>query len=90
MKIVMLWHGGMGYAHPDEDDGEEFSSLEEAKFEFARRVWNAYYPGVEPIPPEEGGPEAQVYPGTLEDWCPANGPDRTIKFGPRGGVVVTR
>lgn len=36
--------------------------------------------------PENGGPEGHIYFGTLETWCPANGADRVISFGPRGGV----
>ena len=87
-KVVMVWYGGLNYASPEEDDGEEFSSLSAARRAFAARADNPYYPCVEEDPPEDGGPEGHIYFGTLQDGCPANGPDRILSFGPRGGVRV--
>lgn len=86
-KVVMVWYGGREYGHPEEEDGEEFSSLSAAKRAFAARTsWDHYYPNVEECPPEEGGPEGYIYFGTLQSWCPANGADRVLSFGPRGGI----
>ena len=87
-KVVMVWYGGLNFARPDEDDGEEFSSLSAAKRAFAARADNPYYPNVEEETPEEGGPEGHIYFGSLETWCPANGADRVLSFGPRGGVRI--
>ena len=89
MKVVMVWYGGREYARPEEDDGEEFSSLSAAKRAFAARAdYDPYYPCVEEDTPDNGGPEGYIYFGSLEDWCPANGADRVLSFGPRGGVRV--
>lgn len=84
-KVVMVWYGGLNFARPDEDDGEEFSSLSAAKRAFAARTsWLL----VEEDTPDNGGPEGHIYFGSLKDWCPANGADRVLSFGPRGGVRI--
>ena len=88
-KVVMVWYGGLNYARPEEDDGEEFPSLSAAKRAFAARAdYDPYYPCVSEDTPENGGPEGHIYFGSLKDWCPANGADRVLSFGPRGGVRV--
>lgn len=84
-KVVMVWYGGINFARPEEDDGEEFPSLSAAKRAFAARAdHDPYYPNVD----ENCGPEGHIYFGTLETWCPANGADRVLSFGPRGGVRI--
>lgn len=85
MKVVMVWYGGINFARPEEDDGEEFSSLIAAKRAFAAR---ASWLLVEEDTPDNGGPEGHIYFGSLKDWCPANGADRVLSFGPRGGVRI--
>jgi hypothetical protein len=80
MKVCWLWHGGPNYALPYPDDKPEvFASLKEAKEEFASRVDDDYYPGMEePIAWVFKGEEAGEYP----DWV--------LQLGPRGGVKVER
>lgn len=82
MKVVMVWYGGINFDRPDEDGGEEFSSLSAAKARFANWLL------VEEDTPDNGGPEGHIYFGSLKDWCPANGADRVLSFGPRGGVRI--
>lgn len=68
-KVVMVWYGGLNYACPEEDDGEEFPSLAAAKRAFAARTsggdYYNFYPTVEEDTPENGGPEGHIYFGTL-------------------------
>lgn len=95
MKCWILWHGGSSYAHGYvETDAEVFESISELKRAFDARAdsWNTYYPGVDRVPAEDGGPSAYVFFYDPND--PSNGPgdpypDRVIEFGPRGGVRVT-
>jgi len=81
MRVTMLWHGGSNYAVPTEDDGETFASLKDAKAAFWRRAdFDPRFPCVE-------NSEAWIYfGGTVHD----NGPDRILRIGTRGGVVVER
>ncbi len=79
MKVVMVGYGGMNFARPD---GEEFPSLAAAKRVFAECT-NVM---VDKRPFEDGGPERHIYFGTLETWCPANGADVILSFGPGGGA----
>jgi hypothetical protein len=95
MKVTMFWHGGPGYSVFDVHnprDAEMFGSLADAKRAFASRVWDNYYPCVEEAQPDDGGPEAWLFLGASNKH-PIIGheyPDRIMRFGRRGGVVVER
>lgn len=80
MIVTMLWHGGSSYAVPTDEDAERFASLKEAKEEFWRRAdYDPYYPCVE-------NPEAWIFIGrTVGEY-----PDRIMRLGKRGAVVVER
>ena len=80
MKVTMLWFGGSNYATPDENDAEQFRTLQAAKDAFWRRAdFDPYYPCVE-------SPEAQIFLGdAVTDY-----PDYLMTMGPRGGVRVER
>lgn len=89
MKVFMLWHGGSGYAPPDQfvrEHIEEFDTVGEAIEAFRSRAdFDPYYPCVEALPAEEGGASAWL----CFDDPYENGdlyPDRILEFGPRGGV----
>jgi hypothetical protein len=87
MRVFWLWHGGSSYAAPDGDDVEEFPSLAAAADEFRRRTQEVFYPVVDRLPPEAGGPTALVYfePPSTHDY-----PARLMTFGPKGGLRVGR
>lgn len=82
MKVHCLWYGGCNYAAPRLEDLETFDSLTQAKRVFDGRMTNAS--GQFPCVDESA--EMHVYFGEYTE----NGPDRIIKFGPRGGLVVER
>jgi hypothetical protein len=91
----MFWHGGLNYAMFDVHNprnAEVFDSLEDAKRTFAQRPWMAgYFPCVYEAPPTNG-PSAWLYLGASKEH-PIIGreyPDRIMRFGKRGGVVVER
>ena len=93
MKCYAQWFGGSSYAAPEADDYELFDSLGEAKREFERRAdpWETYYPCVDDVPADDGGPIMLVWFGEPEGMYPCDcPPDREITFGPRGGVVSNR
>lgn len=81
MTCVCLWYGGYSYAAPSQDDVEVFSSLRQAAEVFDAREHNrdGRTPCVE-------GSEMHVYFGEYTE----NGPDRIIRRGPRGGLVIER
>jgi hypothetical protein len=96
MKVTMFWHGGSSYAAPDTHsarDAEVFDSIAAARRSFAARAdHDPYYPCVNDDDPQDGGPEATLYFGKPADH-PIIGqdyPDRIVRFGPRGGVIVER
>ena len=91
MKVTMFWSGGSNYAGFDtssERDAENFDSLAAAKRAFSARTNDSYYPCVEDDVPEDGGPEAWIFIG--ENVLGQDCPDRVLRFGPRGGVIVER
>lgn len=96
MECVMLWHGGASYASFDaERDGEHFPSIAAAMRAFERRQWDSYYPCVYSDTPENGGPEAWLIFANERTWATIKGsgdlyPDRTLAFGPRGGIRMER
>ena len=94
MKVTMYWHGGSSYGAPDThsaSDAEVFASLESARRSFAARAdHDPYYPCVEDCAPDEGGPEAWLFFGNAHPVVGEEYPDRTMRFGPRGGVIVER
>lgn len=79
-----LWFGGSSYALPDPShDLEQFNSLKDAVSTFESRAdHDHYYPCV-----DKDTSEMHVYFGTTYH---ENGPDRIIRFGPKGGVKVER
>jgi hypothetical protein len=83
MKVQALWYGGSNYALPTQDDIEEFASIAAAKRVFEHRAGNTdrYYPCV-----EESQTEMHLY---FHEYT-ENGPDRILKIGPRGGIVMER
>ena len=86
MKVHGLWYGGSNYSAPDGHDPrdwEAFDSLQEAKDTFWRRAdHDPFRPCV-----DEETTELHVY---FSPEYHENGPDRIIKFGPRGGVLLER
>lgn len=93
MKCTMFWNGGSSYAcfdTSDPKDAEVFDSLEQAKQAFAARTDDSYYPCVDECEPEDGGPEAWIFFGDSHPVLGGDYPDRVMRFGPRGGVVVER
>ena len=90
-KVTMFWHGGSSYACFDTNskrDAEQFDSLAAAKRAFASRPNDSYYPCVDEVSPDEGGPEAWIFIGANvlgQDY-----PDFILSFGKRGGVVCSR
>jgi len=90
MTIYMIWFGGSSYAFPDlETDVECFGSIKAARSAFEERIHSSFFPCVSQALPEEGGPEAWLYFGDPRKQRDPY-PDRTLSFGPRGGVVVGR
>jgi hypothetical protein len=88
-RVWMFWHGGASYAPPGTDDAEEFDSIAEAVKSFDRRRLDSYYPCVSDETPEDGGPEGHLFfqdPTEHADLYP----DRIVRYGPRGGLVVER
>jgi hypothetical protein len=83
MHVTCLWYGGSNYSAPDPDrDLERFDTLNDAKAAFWRRAdFDPQYPCV-----DEDRCEMHVYLGEYT----GNGPDRIIKMGRRGGVIVER
>jgi hypothetical protein len=83
MKVQALWCGGSNYAAPTQDDIEEFHSLKAAKDTFWRRAENCdrSTPCV-----QQDQTEMHIYFGEYSE----NGPDRIIRYGKRGGIVVER
>lgn len=94
MKCFMLWFGGASYGSGTiEDDLESFDSIQDAALAFDCRAnsWETYYPCVERVPSDDGGPSAYLYLYDPRDESNGPGepyPDRYIEFGPRGGVRV--
>lgn len=86
MRCIGLWYGGANYAAPnghDPRDVESFDSISHARRVFESRAdHDPYRPCV-----EDESTEMHVYLGTEYH---ENGPDRVIRFGPRGGVLVER
>lgn len=87
MAVTMFWHGGHNYAMFDthsKRDAEQFNSIAAAKAEFANRAANndPYYPCVEDS-------EAWLFLCPAKDAVGQEYPDRTLKIGPRGGVVMS-
>lgn len=84
MRCVGLWYGGSSYAAPDPDrDLEHFESIKEAASTFAARAdFDPFYPCV-----DEETAELHVYLGREYH---ESGPDRIVRFGPRGGVRIER
>lgn len=91
MIVTTFWHGGSSYAPFDTHeprDAEQFASLKDARDAFRARLCDPYYPCVQLAPPDEGGPEAWIFIGRKRDCIGAEYPDRIMRFGPRGGVIV--
>jgi hypothetical protein len=92
MIVTMFYHGGSSYATFDThnlDDAERYSGLKAAKEAFRSRTSDRRYPCVTEDSPEDGGPSAWIFYGEPEK-IRGDYPDLTLKFGPRGGVVVER
>ena len=83
MKVQALWCGGCNYAAPTQDDIEDFRSLKAAKDAFWTRAenWDRHTPCV-----EQDQTEMHIFFGEYAE----NGPDRIIKYGKRGGIIVER
>ena len=93
MRVTMFWTGGSSYAPfstHEPRDAEQFDSLADARRAFAARLSDSFYPCVSDDAPEDGGPEAWIFYGRKRDCIGAEYPDRIMRFGPRGGVVVER
>jgi hypothetical protein len=85
MKVYGLWCGGSSYSAPEvERDTEEFDSIQEAKGTFQRRYDNDDYPATPCVSDES---EMHLFfsdPREMDDPYP----DRVLRFGPRGGVIM--
>lgn len=83
MKLLAQWYGGPNYSQPYPEDAEAFDSIAAALRTYdAPRSGDPYYPCVE-------SSEMWLYFGQE----PLGGdayPDRIVKEGPRGGIVVER
>lgn len=91
MKVTMFWHGGSSYACFDvhnEDEAVVCSSIKAAIDKFAGYVGDPHTPCVSESSPEDGGPEAWLFFGKTHPVVGQEYPDRILKFGPRGGVVM--
>lgn len=86
-KVTMFWHGGSSYACFDVHsarDAEVFDSLADARRAFERRAdFDPHYPCVE-------SPEAWIFYGDSHPVIGEEYPDRIIRLGKRGGVIVER
>ena len=88
--VCWLWHGGSSYSRPDNDDAEDFETLDALLDEFEARTRDSLYPCVDAVPSEQGGPEAWImcYPASeLRDDVY---PDLIVSFDPNGDPVVSR
>ena len=91
MRCTMFWHGGSSYAMFDTNEAGDAvvcNSIAEAKDRFAGYVGDSYTPCVSDCPPDEGGPEAWLFFGKDHPVLGGDYPDRILKFGPRGGVIM--
>lgn len=86
VRYCGLWFGGSSYALPEEKDKEFFKSLKAAQETFAARARDPYFPCVNEVPPDQGGPELWLFCGEQT----GDYPDCIVRFGPRGGVRVER
>lgn len=90
MRVHALWYGGSNYSAPDgynTRDWEAFASLAAARQAFESRAdFDPYYPCVDRSADENA---AQMHVYFAEEYH-ENGPDRIIRFGRRGGVIVER
>lgn len=83
MPCWMLWHGGASWSPPEiPRDLEPFDSMREAKDAFWRRGdFDPFFPCV--------GSDAYAYIFLYDPTEVADPyPDRIIRYGPRGGVVL--
>ena len=91
MKVTMFWYGGNSYAvfdvH-DRRDAEVYDSLADARRAFSSRTHDPYTPCVSDDSPDNGGPEAWLFFGESHPVIGQEYPDRVMRFGPRGGVIV--
>ena len=99
MKIYAQWFGGGSYGWGDDLDIESFNNLAEAKREFGFRHSN---PHVRHVFHFTNKLQEQFYCPVVDEssemWVffgnPTGSgdkyPDRIIKIGPRGGIVVER
>lgn len=91
MKCTALWYGGLNYGCPEGTDAEPFDSIRAAKDSFwSRADFDPYYPCVDDIPPDDGGPEMYLFLGEHYADVTDMYPDRRLSFGPRGGVNEER
>lgn len=93
MRVTMFWHGGSSYAPfstHEPRDAEEFASIADARRAFRDRLRDPYYPCVSDATPDDGGPEAWLFLCRKRDAIGQEYPDRLLRFGPRGGVVMER
>ena len=86
MICTMFFHGGSSYASFDvssADDAERFSGIKAARDEFESRVNGnrSRFPCV------DESAEAWIFFGEFDD-IRGDYPDRIIKVGPRGGIIV--
>lgn len=92
MNCHGLWYGGSSYAAPDGHDPrdwERFTSIKAAAAVFeARADFDPFYPCVDREYHEDGG-GAELHVYLCEEYH-EDGPDRIVRFGPRGGVRVER
>jgi hypothetical protein len=81
MRCTALWYGGSSYSTPDPDrDLEHYRSMRAA-----REVFEARYAGDGGYTPcVSDDTEMHIYFGGYHE----NGPDRILRFGPRGGVIL--
>ena len=90
--MTMYWYGGSSYAAFDlnsKRDAENFDTLRSAIRAFANRAdADPYYPCVDNVAPDDGGPTAWLFKG--ENIIGGDYPDFTLSFGPRGGVHINR
>lgn len=85
MKVYGLWYGGSSYGSPSvKRDTEEFDSIKEAKDAFQRRYDNDDYPAT---PCVSDSSEMHLFFSDPRDMSDPY-PDRVLKFGPRGGVLL--
>ena len=86
MKCWGLWYGGNSYVSPTFEDMEEFNSIQHAKNVVEGRYEGDDGSGMR-TPAVDDSSEMHLYltaPDKLNDTYP----DKIIKFGPRGGIIV--